>query len=407
MNINGWDISGAQAKQWNVTPGFSDIENESEWQRGSPLPFFINGSIGWKTIRITFLVYGSDRNEILQNCSTLLSHMMSESVTLELDKFDHKFCGFMSKHDFTENPLARLKVTSNRLSKLTVDFSCYEFAEQPNGSPFSEFASGMLETVVTNPGNIRTPCMVEITPKVGMEQLTITGINRNLDTGENLRVVIRSLTANSTVILDGESGKITENGANKAADVDIWSLPILLPGETRITLDSTWTDMTVKYRPEFYVGGKNMTNQEMLNAYNGLKLFQEKEAQIYKEDGKKILSGKIKLSYAINKNTNLLLNALKPYEDTRKELMEEYRDLEQEEKAIEEEKKRAEQEKRAPGNVDIILKEGKSVKELNQKIQELLGLEMDFEVHKVSLEEFDGLDIGSWELGIFMFMIED
>ena len=143
-----------------------------------------------------------------------------------------------------------------------------------------------------------------------------------------------------------------------------------------------------------------MTNQEMLNAYNGLKLFQEKEAQIYKEDGKKILSGKIKLSYAINKNTNLLLNALKPYEDTRKELMEEYRDLEQEEKAIE-------QEKRAPGNVDIILKEGKSVKELNQKIQELLGLEMDFEVHKVSLEEFDGLDIGSWELGIFMFMIED
>lgn len=53
------------------------------------------------------------------------------------------------------------------------------------------------------------------------------------------------------------------------------------------------------------------------------------------------------------------------------------------------------------------VKEGKSVKELNQKIQELLGLEMDFEVHKVSLEEFDGLDIGSWELGIFMFMIED
>ena len=56
MKINGWDISGAQAKQWNVIPGFSNIENESEWQRGSPLPFFVNGSIGWKTIQITFLV---------------------------------------------------------------------------------------------------------------------------------------------------------------------------------------------------------------------------------------------------------------------------------------------------------------------------------------------------------------
>lgn len=40
MKINGWDISGAQARQWNVTPDFSSIENESEWQRGSPLPFF-------------------------------------------------------------------------------------------------------------------------------------------------------------------------------------------------------------------------------------------------------------------------------------------------------------------------------------------------------------------------------
>lgn len=70
-----------------------------------------------------------------------------------------------------------------------------------------------------------------------------------------------------------------------------------------------------------------MTNQEMLNAYNGLNYFQEKETKIYKENGKKILSGKIKLSYAINKNKILLANALKPYEDTRNGLMEEYRDL--------------------------------------------------------------------------------
>ena len=79
MKINGWDISGAQAKQWNVIPGFSNIENESEWQRGSPLPFFVNGSIGWKTIQITFLVYGSGRNEILQNCSTYFPRCPSRS----------------------------------------------------------------------------------------------------------------------------------------------------------------------------------------------------------------------------------------------------------------------------------------------------------------------------------------
>lgn len=251
MKINGWDISKVKAKQWNVVPGFSDIGNESEWQRGSPLPFFVKGSIGFKNLQITLLVYGSGRNEILQNCSTLLSKMMSESVILELDGFNHKFCGYMSKNELSENPLGRLRVSSNRLSKITVDFICYEYSEQPDGTPFSESASEMLETVVTNTGNIWTPCIVEITPKVGAEKLTVTGINYNPDTGEKLQAVIRNLTTNNKVILDGETGKITENGKNKSADVDIWSLPVLAPGANRITLDNTWMDIKVKYRPRF------------------------------------------------------------------------------------------------------------------------------------------------------------
>lgn len=51
MKINGWDISGAQARQWNVTPDFSSIENESEWQRGSPLPFSSTVPSGSKQYR--------------------------------------------------------------------------------------------------------------------------------------------------------------------------------------------------------------------------------------------------------------------------------------------------------------------------------------------------------------------
>lgn len=39
MNINGWDISGAQAKQWNVTPGFSDIERK-RMAEGKPTAVF-------------------------------------------------------------------------------------------------------------------------------------------------------------------------------------------------------------------------------------------------------------------------------------------------------------------------------------------------------------------------------
>lgn len=110
----------------------------------------------------------------------------------------------------------------------------------------------MLEIAITNPGNIWTPCIVEITPRAaGASAFTVKGINRNPDTGESLPVTIRNTTKDKTVILDGETGKITEAGVNKSADVDIWSLPVLMPGTNRITLDNTWMDITVKYRPRF------------------------------------------------------------------------------------------------------------------------------------------------------------
>lgn len=251
MKINGWDISEAKAKQWNVTPGFSDIKNESEWQRGSPLPFFTKGSTGFKTIKITFLIYGSDRNQVLQNCSILISKMMQEKVILELDGFSHKFCGFLSKNDFTENPLGRLRVTKNKVGKITADFSCYEYSEKQDGSPFSESSSGVAETTITNPGTLWTPCIVEITPKIGLAKLTINGLVQNYDTGEKISTVIRNLTTDKKIILDGETGKITENGSSKTTDIDIWGLPVLMPGANRISFDSSRIDLTVKFRPRF------------------------------------------------------------------------------------------------------------------------------------------------------------
>ena len=62
---------------------------------------------------------------------------------------------------------------------------------------------------------------MEITPRAaGASAFTVKGINRNPDTGESLPVTIRNTTKDKTVILDGETGKITEAGVNKSADVD-------------------------------------------------------------------------------------------------------------------------------------------------------------------------------------------
>lgn len=249
MKINGWDISEAKAKQWNVTPGFSDIKNESEWQRASPLPFLMKSSIGFKSLQVTFLVYGWNRNEVLQNCSMLLARL-SEPVRLELDGFSHKYHGVMTKSDFVENPLGRQRVTENKVGKLTAGFSCYEYSEQPDGSPFSKSSSGSTQLIVTNPGNLDTPAVVEITPKIGIAELVINGLTRNPDTGENLKISIKSLTTGNKIILDGETGLFTEKGVLKK-DIEIWTLPSLLPGTNTITLSNAQMDISVKYRPRF------------------------------------------------------------------------------------------------------------------------------------------------------------
>lgn len=150
-----------------------------------------------------------------------------------------------------------------------------------------------------------------------------------------------------------------------------------------------------------------MTNQELVNVYNGLCEFQEKEEKSFRETGKKLLNGRIRLCYEINKNKDLILGRLKPYEETRQELAEEYRDTKKEQEAIEAERELAEKEKRAPKDIDIILKKGKTVEEYARKLQELLELETDFSPYTVKLQEFEGLDLDSRELGFFMFMIEE
>ena len=64
-----------------------------------------------------------------------------------------------------------------------------------------------------------------------------------------------------------------------------------------------------------------MTNQEMILAYNGIMQFQNMEQKKFEESGKKILSGKIQLAFSINKNKAAIVQALQPYEETKKSII--------------------------------------------------------------------------------------
>lgn len=237
MTINDWDISEANAKQWNVTPGNHSVSNDSDWVRGSPVPVVLRNEIGFKQISVTMLVYGGSREEILANRSEILSHLL-EPAELVLDDFSHKFYGIMTKHNGEE-------VVRNRWGKLTIEFSCYEYADR-DPSTFSGSTTILLE----NAGNIVTPVRVEITPQIGAASIELSGICLDPYTGKDLPVTIKDLVTGETVVLDGETGLFTQNG-ELTGNIEIWQPPSLLPGENRITVDNSRMDLKFIFRPRF------------------------------------------------------------------------------------------------------------------------------------------------------------
>lgn len=246
MKINGWDIADAGAQQHNVAPGFRSISNNSEWARGHPEPVLLGNTTGFKTLKITLLIKANrDRQKILNQCSEILAHLL-EPVDLELDGFEHKFYGVLKKHTLEENPLNIPFVKYNRASKLTLEFDCYEYGEEE-----AKVGSGATELVIQNQGNVLTPAVIEITPQIGAASIALTGICRNTDTGEDLSVTIANLETGKTVILDGESGLFTQDGELKAADIEIWAAPSLVPGENKITINNDRMDVVVRFRPRF------------------------------------------------------------------------------------------------------------------------------------------------------------
>lgn len=165
-----------------------------------------------------------------------------------------------------------------------------------------------------------------------------------------------------------------------------------------------------------------MTNREMIANYNGLICIQSLEEAHYKRTGEKLFQGRVKITYAIKKNMREFLDKLKTYDEARDEVFEEYRDQESEKKAAEKLKKKmltsaegtAEHEREMKaynekvGNLEIIMKPGKDKAEYESKIKELLDIDVtDVNIHTISLDQIDGIELDSAQLEPLMFMIAE
>lgn len=238
MKINEKDISLWCARQWNVDIGHNEVKNDSEWVRGSPIPAFFHNTIGFKDIKITLLVKGNSRSEIEKRRSDIVSNLIQPAV-LSLDGFEHKFQVIFNKSSVTESSITRFH-------QLILEFKGFEF-----GDEITLQYKGIDAFTIMNPGNLITPLIIQITPQVGASSITCNGLCRNLETGEIQIITIKELTTGKNILLDGESGLMTEDGQNKFKDIELWELPTLMPGENEVTFSTKNIEVVIKFRPRF------------------------------------------------------------------------------------------------------------------------------------------------------------
>ncbi len=241
MKINGWDIAVENARQHTASYGHNSITNKSEWIAGSLSPVFAGNEVGFQDLEIVLVVKGCGRDEILRHVSRILAHLKGP-VELELDgRASHKFYGILKK-------CTRKETSMNRWHNLTLTFNGYEFS-----GLIVRQSAGRPEFDADNPGTLTTPVLVEVTPRAGCTSAVLSGLCRDAVSGAGLPIRMKNLVAGKTVAIDGETGLVTQDGEQKAGDVEFWDVPALLPGENRIAVDGNGgtADVVLKYHPRY------------------------------------------------------------------------------------------------------------------------------------------------------------
>ena len=237
MIINGREIAYYGAKEWNVAPSFSAISNSSQWLAGTATPLLLNSEIGMKKFKVSVMLEGKSRQEIWKNAGRLITALL-KPAKIEFDHFQNFFCMVLTNASYAELSL-------KKFHKATLELAGYEYGREV----IVENTGTRIST--ENTGNLPTPAVLAITPTIGKVSLTLTGLVHDRYTLEDKPITISNLTDGKTIILDGETGLVTEGGLNKIGEVDMWGLPTLQPGYNIIQMNQSGMEVEMRYKPRF------------------------------------------------------------------------------------------------------------------------------------------------------------
>lgn len=229
--INNIDISHFKAKLLSRKIKPAKLSNFNSWNKGSLTPFIDDTfTESFKEINLEFDIICKNANELEKMKSKLINEI--KKSILKFNDIEFNYQVFLDG-----DPDVTYTMPGNETLKVKLLGYCY-------GNEIIESLNKISNKEINNPGNSRTPVIVEIVPSIDIIDLIINGL-------ANDPIIIKNLHANKKIIIDGKEETILEEGINKFKDTDLWEFPFLNPGTNAITLSKNSCNVTIRYEPRY------------------------------------------------------------------------------------------------------------------------------------------------------------
>ena len=229
MKINGIDIRKYDAKQLTADVQPPSFANSYEWLTGAALPTEFETEVQMGHLKLSIYFKGKDRNNIIRAASEFMSNF-TKACKMELDGYKGTYIGFITSNDYEKKNVKQRYVVNLEFDGFFVD------------DDLSITFDGKTSASFYKVGTRDAPCVVEVYAKSALTNYTITGL------GED-DIIIESLAAGKTVVIDAKTGLATIDGANAFDKVNMWTFPVLKTGETALTFSNTKARVTIRYTP--------------------------------------------------------------------------------------------------------------------------------------------------------------
>lgn len=229
MKINGIDIRKYDAKQLTADVQPPSFSNSYEWLTSATLPTEFETEVQMGHLKLSIYFKGKDRNNIIRTASEFMSNF-TKACKMELDGYKGTYIGFITSNDYEKKNVKQRYIVNLEFDGFFVD------------DDLSITFDGKISASFYKVGTRDTPCVVEVYAKSTLTNYTIAGLGDD-------DIIIESLAAGKTVVIDAKTGLVTINGANAFDKVNIWTFPALKTGETALKFSDTKARVTIRYTP--------------------------------------------------------------------------------------------------------------------------------------------------------------